>query len=166
MKNLKKRRMLMSTVNNKTYSDKQEKLVAKTICGKQISGSGARPFAPGDVENDEWLFECKTHTTPGHKIVFNSDVWKKIKDEAMIRHKYPAYVCDDGSQLLENQLVLFSNCPNDFHQFEKLIKIEGNIDKTIRFSIDKFERDAIHYCVWHGLATYVVSLKYFEQLFK
>lgn len=156
----------MASVNNKIYSDKQEKLVAKTISGRQISGSGARPFAPGDVENDEWLFECKTHTTPGHKIVFNSDVWKKIKDEAMIRHKYPAYVCDDGSQILENQLVLFSNCPVDFHSFERLIQIEGNIEKTIRFNIENFDRYAIYYCVWNNNVTYVVSLKYFEQLFR
>lgn len=151
--------------NNKIYSDKQEKLVAKHTNGRQISGSGARPFAPGDVESDEWLFECKTHTTPGHKISFKEDVWKKIQEEAMMRHKYPAYVVDDGSQLASNQKVLFSNCPEDLLPFPKQ-DIQKFVKAAITFRLEDTPSSSVIYRAdWCGKEVYIVSLKYFEEIF-
>lgn len=150
--------------SNKFYSDRQEKLVAKHTNGRQISGSGARPFAPGDVESDDWLIECKTHTTPGHKISFKEDVWKKIQEEAVIRHKFPAYVVDDGSQFLSNQRVLFSLCPEDISEIEKE-NIQKYVKAAITFPSEDIRSNKIYEAFWCGRKVYVVSLKYFEELF-
>ena len=36
-------------MNNKYYSDRQEKMIADYLGWKQVVGSGSRPFTPGDV---------------------------------------------------------------------------------------------------------------------
>ena len=91
---------------NKYYSNIQEKLVASMIDGKQVTGSGARPFHYGDVISDEWLVECKTHTEPGHNIYFGADIWSKIQKEAIFHHRMPALVVDEGSQKSQNTWCL------------------------------------------------------------
>ena len=88
----------MTTKNNKVYSDKQEKLVASYLGWNLVTGSGARPNHPGDVISDEWLGECKTHTTEGHDIYFNFEVFQKIIDEASSQFKKAVLFTDDGSQ--------------------------------------------------------------------
>ena len=150
--------------STKWFSDRQEKLVAKHTNGRQISGSGARPFAPGDVEADDWLIECKTHTTPGHRISFNAGVWEKIQQEAMMRHKYPAYVVDDGSQKLENQRVLFCLCPEDLSKLPKE-DIQRHVKANISFKVDDISSSKLNEAFWNQKTVYVVSLKYFEELF-
>ena len=82
----------------KEFSTKQEKLIASLLDGKVVPASGARPTNPGDVSSWEWLAECKTHVEPGHTIMFNHDVWKKICDEAMAVHRKPVLIVDNGSQ--------------------------------------------------------------------
>ena len=84
--------------STKTYSSKQEKLIAKVLEGKVVTGSGARPVDPGDVKSYDWLAECKTHTEPGHTIFFDLNVWKKICNEADGIHRKPVLIVDDGSQ--------------------------------------------------------------------
>lgn len=150
--------------NNKIYSDKQESLVAKVVNGRKVSGSGSRPFAPGDVESDEWLIECKTHISPGKKISFKLDVWEKIRNEAATRHKYPAYVVDDGSQLLINQRVLFSICPEDISKLPSE-NIQKFVKEAITFSVEDTLAPVIYEAVWNQKPIYIVSLKYFEELF-
>lgn len=90
----------------KTFSSKQEKLVASILGGAVVPGSGARPTVPGDVKSETWLAECKTHTEPGHNIFFDIKVWKKICDEAMALHRLPVLVVDDGSQKEKNTWCL------------------------------------------------------------
>lgn len=92
--------------DTKSFSSKQEKLVAQELNGKTVSGSGARPGHPGDVITERWLIECKTHTTPNKSIAFNDTVWKKIKDEAFAMHRKPLLVVDDGSQSLSKTWCL------------------------------------------------------------
>lgn len=94
-------------MSNKTYSDKQEKMIADYLDWKQVSGSGARPHAAGDIEGDTWLGECKTHTSSGNKILFDIKVWNKIVDEASSKFKSPAYFVDDGSQKISRTWVMF-----------------------------------------------------------
>ena len=89
----------------KSFSEKQEKMVATVLSGKVVAASGAR-MDPGDVSTVEWLAECKTHTTPGHNIFFDLSVWKKICDEAMARHRKPVLIVDDGSQKEKNTWCL------------------------------------------------------------
>lgn len=89
----------MSTKDNtKIYSSKQEKMVADLLGWEVVSGSGAAACFPGDVIGDEWLGECKTHTEPGHKIFFSKDVWDKIKQEAVVKRRFPVLFTDDGTQ--------------------------------------------------------------------
>ena len=96
----------MAELNTKQFSDKQEKLIASELGGYQISGSGSRPFAPGDVKTYEWLMECKTHTKPDQNILFDINVWKKISDEAMATHRKPVLIVDDGSQTIDKTWCL------------------------------------------------------------
>lgn len=91
---------------NKLYSDKQESSIAEFLGWHQVTGSGARPNFVGDIESCDWLGECKTHVEPGHKIVFNFNVWDKLEKEANSRFKEPALFVDDGSQLIENTFVM------------------------------------------------------------
>lgn len=81
----------------KTFSNKQEKMIAKVLGGKVTPASGAR-MEPGDVKSDEWLAECKTHTEPGHTIFFDINVWNKICNESMSSMRRPILIVDDGSQ--------------------------------------------------------------------
>lgn len=95
-------------MTNKQASDKQEKAIAKYLGWHQVKGSGSRPTFTGDVESIEWLGECKTHTTPNHKIHFDCKVWNKIVDEAAAKFRTPVYFSDDGSQDLSKTFVMFS----------------------------------------------------------
>ncbi len=106
--------------STKFYSSKQEKLISKYLGWSVVTGSGARNHHPGDIESDEWLGECKTHATSGHKIIFNKSVWIKIVDEAVSKYKFPALFVDDGSQTIDQTWVMFTILPachvvfNDF----------------------------------------------------
>lgn len=89
-------------MSTKDYSSKQEHLIASSLGWRVVSGSGSRAFHVGDVWSDTWLGECKTHIDPGHTIVFNQSVWKKIRDEAMAKGRYPILFVDDGSQSIDH----------------------------------------------------------------
>lgn len=93
--------------NKKEYSSKQEQKIADYLDWKQVTGSGSRPTFTGDVENSEWLGECKTHVSSGHKIFFDSKVLDKIVSEAAAKFKQPAYFVDDGSQNISKTWVMF-----------------------------------------------------------
>lgn len=93
-------------MNNKIYSSRQEKLVAKVVGGKVVAGSGARDTHPGDVTHPKFLIECKTHTKQVPDVVFFADVWRKIAEEADSQFKCPALVVDDGTQRVRSTWVL------------------------------------------------------------
>lgn len=102
----------------KHFSNKQEKLIADYLNWAVVVGSGARDFHPGDITSDDWLCECKTHTSSGHDIYFNRDVWKKLSNEAISKFKFPVLFVDDGSQKVENTWCMFpylSTCAPDSH---------------------------------------------------
>lgn len=93
-------------MTNKEASCNQEHMVAKFLGWKVVTGSGARPFRPGDVQNDNYLVECKTHTKEQKNIVFYRKHWEKIVIESRSINKYPALIVDDGSQRVENTWVM------------------------------------------------------------
>lgn len=97
----------LTTLNKKQFSNKQEKNVADALGWSVVSGSGARLTEVGDVRSDEWLCECKTHTTPNHAISFNLNVWAKLRNEAAAKFKYPVLIVDDGSQSLDRTWCMF-----------------------------------------------------------
>ena len=119
-------------MTNKQASDKQEKAIAKYLGWHQVKGSGARPTFTGDVESVEWLGECKTHTTPNHKIHFDIKVWNKIVDEAAAKFRTPVYFSDDGSQEMKNTFVMFpANMTSD-----NIVTLDIVIDNTWNFDPD------------------------------
>jgi len=93
-------------MTNKEASYNQEHMVAKFLGWKVVSGSGSRPFRPGDVQNDNYLVECKTHTKEQNNIVFYKNHWEKIVLESRSVNKYPALIVDDGTQSAENTWVM------------------------------------------------------------
>lgn len=93
-------------MNNKYYSDRQEKMIANYLGWKQVVGSGSRPFTPGDVSTFNLLGECKTHDTEKPTIVFLKSHWLKICEEATAKHRFPVLFKDNGTQLAENTWVM------------------------------------------------------------
>ena len=85
-------------MTNKEASYKQEHMVANYMGWRVVSGSGARPFKPGDITSDHFLVECKTHTELQDRICFKRKHWEKIAIEAQSSTKFPILVTDNGTQ--------------------------------------------------------------------
>lgn len=86
----------------KYYSSKQEHMIADYLGWSVVSGSGSRSFNPGDVRSDEFLGECKTHSSPVDKITIRVGVWNKIKKEAVSVFKRPVLFVDNGTQSVQH----------------------------------------------------------------
>lgn len=82
----------------KYYSTKQEIMIADYLGWSATPASGARPFNPGDITSENFLAECKTHTSKTQRIDIYKSVWKKICDEAMSKFKIPILFLDNGTQ--------------------------------------------------------------------
>jgi hypothetical protein len=67
--------------NKKQFSAKQEKMVADYMGWKVVTGSGSRPFNPGDVNGNNFLVECKTHIEEQLNVIFYKKHWKKISEK-------------------------------------------------------------------------------------
>ncbi len=125
-----------------------------------MKGSGSRAGHPGDVISDEWLGECKTHTSPGHTIQFYQSVWNKLSDEAFSQHKFPVLFVDDGSQNLRNTWCLFTAQPTCAHIFTHY---EYPVKSAISFKNEKLKKH--HDLVSIGKPViYIVELNEFESL--
>lgn len=118
--------------STKTYSCKQEALIAKSLGWFTVVASGARINHPGDVKSNEWLGECKTHVKFQDKIIFKSSVWKKLLDEAVSCFKHPVYFVDNGTQSLEHTWCLFI-ANMDIGDID-VKKFPNNIQENIIFS--------------------------------
>ena len=121
-------------MTNKEASNLQESMVAKYLGWNTVVGSGARPFRPGDVQNEHYLIECKTHTSEQQNIIFYTKHWDKISKEARSINKYPALVVDNGTQKSHNTWVMVPKRVLP----EKVFKIFGLVntaksDSTITF---------------------------------
>lgn len=85
-------------MNTRSFSNKQEKRVAKRVGGKQVSNSGATAFSKGDVVTDEWLIECKTCTTPKSSMSVKKEWLTKNAEEAFaMRRNFNAVAIDFGT---------------------------------------------------------------------
>jgi len=93
-------------MNKKQSSNKQEKMVADYMGWKVVTGSGSRPFNPGDVNGYNFLVECKTHIEEQVNIVFYKKHWKKISEESLSKHRYPVLITDNGTQRAANTWVM------------------------------------------------------------
>lgn len=93
------------------YSSRQEKRVAKAVNGKQVANSGAPVFVAGDVRNDLFLLECKTHTEFRENFTVKHEWIDKNREEAFqMGKRYSAIVLDwgDGENhyLIDQRLFL------------------------------------------------------------
>ena len=93
-------------MNKKEASSKQEHMVADYMGWGVVSGSGARPFRPGDITSDHFLVECKTHVEPKDNIIFRKSHWIKIQEEALAKDKFPLLVTDNGTQKYNHTWVM------------------------------------------------------------
>jgi hypothetical protein len=121
---------------NKIFSCKQENLLAKLLGWDVVSGSGAR-FLPGDIKNDEWLGECKTHNRPGHRIEFHLDIWRKLYREAITQLRRPVYFVDDGSQLSSKTWAMTCWLPIEK---VKVVEYFGRVSSSVTFD-DSLSKD-------------------------
>lgn len=122
-------------MTNKEASAKQEKMVADYMGWSVITGSGARPFAPGDVSSEHFLVECKTHIEEQSNVVFYKKHWEKIAIESTSVHKSPALITDNGTQRSNHTWVAirFNALPEDSHIIQGMNNTARS-DSTITFN--------------------------------
>ena len=99
MSNLFRVKNIENTTGHSTrwYSDRQEKAVAKEICGKQTKNSGATLFQKSDVYTDLFNLECKTKTTNSDSISIKREWFEKqIRENIQMGKKYSAIVFNFG----------------------------------------------------------------------
>ena len=77
------------------YSNRQEKKVAKAVCGKRTANSGATPFQKGDVTTTDWLIECKTKTKDCNSFTIKEEWLLKNEEEAFAMGKNNSALCFD-----------------------------------------------------------------------
>ena len=77
------------------YSNKQEKVVAKKVGGKQVANSGATAFSKGDVLTDEWLIECKTCMQEKKSFAIRKEWLLKNREEAFAMGRPYSTLCFD-----------------------------------------------------------------------
>lgn len=83
--------------NTRFYSNRQEKQVAKAVGGRKTANSGATPFSKGDVRNDLFLIECKTHTEKREQFTIKREWIEKNEEEAFqMGKRYSALAIDFG----------------------------------------------------------------------
>lgn len=137
-------------MNNKLFSSRQEKMVADYMGWRVVSGSGARPFDPGDVVNSQCLVECKTHDTEQTNIVFRKTHWKKISSEARAKNRYPVLITDNGTQKSYNTWVLTSA---RFVGTSDVNRIDGLVNTSTKGTTITFK---------HGSALSLFNTNYIE----
>ena len=97
------------------YSSRQEKKIAKAVQGKQVANSGAGLWGKGDVRNDLFLLEAKTHTEFKDSFSIKHSWIEKNREEAFqMGKRYSALVVDWGDG--ENHYLI------DEHLFLELLE--------------------------------------------
>lgn len=141
----------MMNDSNKYYSNIQESKIANYLNWNKVSGSGARAFHPGDLENDKWLGECKTHKTSSSKLKFLFSHWDKLEEEAISQFKQPVLFVDNGTQNIYNTYVMIK-IPDRFLQ-DDYFEYDYSNKQSISFDINCdnfpifFKRDNCKYSI-------------------
>lgn len=104
------------------YSSRQEKKIAKAVQGKQVANSGAGLWGKGDVRNDLFLLEAKTHTEFKDSFSIKHSWIDKNREEAFqMGKRYSALVIDWGDG--ENHYLI------DEHLFLELLEHLREVNK-------------------------------------
>lgn len=160
--------------NLKECSKRQETTIANALGWNVVSGSGSRSCKPGDVIGDRWLGECKTHAKDNHPILLTPRMWKKIKNEAMAKFKFPVLFGDDGSQQLENTWCVIPNIltiPNAYTEY--IQEYPFDIKENLRFrnvdlksfGISKDSGFSIFIINWADDICYLMTFTAFREIF-
>ena len=75
------------------YSNRQEKAVAKAVKGKQQANSGASTWQKGDVQNKNFLIECKTTIHPKKSFSIKEEWLEKVAEESIAMRKQGYALC-------------------------------------------------------------------------
>nr|DAK89610.1 MAG TPA: hypothetical protein [Caudoviricetes sp.] len=113
-------------LTNKEASTRQENMIANYLGWHIVPGSGSRHGYPGDIFNDEWLGECKTHINETKNVKFYWEHWHKISNEALSRFKTPILFCDNGSQRSSSTLCLLKPIFNDLVKINDISGLSFN----------------------------------------
>lgn len=70
-------------MSTRDASDKQEKIVAKSLGGYQTPNSGATPFVKGDVVVGKVLIECKVKMAPSGSFTIAKSWLDTLEEERM-----------------------------------------------------------------------------------
>lgn len=96
-------------MNNRFYSSRQEKKVAKNLGGRVVSNSGATMFRKGDVDCGNILVECKTCTQPKTQFTIKKEWIEKNKQEAFAMNKEYSVVAFNFGPEQDNYFIIDSN---------------------------------------------------------
>ena len=73
----------------RSFSNKQEKTVARIVNGKQTISSGSTPFSKGDVLTEKFTIECKTKTSHADSISIKKEwITKQIQESTFMGKPY------------------------------------------------------------------------------
>lgn len=143
-------------MSTKDFSSTQESRVAAYLGDDfhVVAASGANPANPGDVVSDQFIIECKTHTTKDYKIIFNHKVWDKLKQEAISQRKTPVLVTDDGTQAIEKTWALMDvkMIPPNIKRYLAVEQIVKYIGKAT-ISVPESELAEIYYKRYRDFGT-------------
>lgn len=141
----------------KYYSSIQEDKIARFLGWSTVSGSGARPNRPGDVQSSEdgFLVECKTHMKR-HACEFKKATWDKIKMEATSMFREPLYITDSGTQWIKDTWAMCQSSIVAGHDNvlvkmlpSKLISAKQNISfESYNLKATNEEMKDFDFCVW------------------
>lgn len=113
-------------IPTRTFSNKQEKDVAKVVGGKQTSNSGATAFGgKSDVNISNIIsLECKTKTTSSKSITIKKEWFQKMREGcAFDGHYHTALVFNFGPGE-ENHYIIDEYL---FNELKELLKQQHNI---------------------------------------
>lgn len=159
-------------MTTKDYSTKQEKAIANYLNWYTVKASGATAFDKGDIKSDDWLVEAKTHVKESD-ILFNYKVWEQIQELAMIAHKKPVLITDNGTQLLDNTWCLISSFLVPFHC--KKFKLDDSLVKHVNKATIKCSNDILMKCYagklpedigiveWNNTKVAIMPISHFKQ---
>lgn len=91
------------------YSERQEKVVAKALNGRQTANSGATMFSKGDVKTSHFLIECKTLLKSSKSISIKKEWIIKNKEEAFQTGKDYGVLAFNFGENSENYYVIDEN---------------------------------------------------------
>ena len=166
----------------KYYSNIQEKMLSEALGWSKIGGSGAAPCAPGDVSGSQWLGECKTHTKES-PILFDANVWAKIKEEAYSRLKRPVLFVDNGTQKIRDTWCIC--LAKDINAATLIVAdLPFKVKKNITFNsgtalsaysflkgltneyVGQFYTHAAFEYTWNGDKVYIMPFEAFSEMYR